>query len=273
MNTAEAVDVEVETFEPVGVAANRVVANAAQRMPQPHPVVQTPMALLTHAVQNGANIETMEKLMALHERWEANQARKAYDAAMASAKAKIPVIIKNRTVDFTGKTGVRTHYKHEDLGEIARTVDPILAKHGLSYRFRTTSAVNEPVSVTCIVSHRDGHSEENTLLGPRDESGNKNAIQSVGSTITFLQRYTLKAALGLAAAADDDGKASEPQREPEKPFISNEQEDALRDLIDAAGTTVEAFCAHIKVPSLGNIYADKYQAACRILNDRIRGVK
>ena len=44
MNTAEAVDVEVETFEPVGVAANRVVAHAAQRMPQPHPVVQTPMA-------------------------------------------------------------------------------------------------------------------------------------------------------------------------------------------------------------------------------------
>ena len=49
--------------------------------------------------------------------------------------------------------------------------------------------------MTCVVSHRLGHSEENTLTAGRDESGNKNNIQAVGSTITYLQRYTLKAAL------------------------------------------------------------------------------
>jgi hypothetical protein len=145
--------------------------------------------------------------MNLQERWEANQARKAFDDAMAAAKAEIPTINKNRMVDFTGKTGVRTHYRHEDLGEIARTVDPILAKHGLSYRFRTASPVGEPVTVTCVISHRDGHSEENTLVGPRDESGNKNAIQSIGSTLSFLQRYTLKAGLGLAASYDDEARS------------------------------------------------------------------
>ncbi len=273
MSTKEAVEVEIveaETFEPVGDAARRVVAKAAAQMPPAHPVVQTPMALLTHAVQNGASVETMEKLMALHERWEAGQARKAYDAAMASAKAEIPVIAKNRTVDFTSTKG-RTHYRHEDLAEVARTVTPILAKFGLSYRFRTAANIGEPVSVTCIISHRDGHCEEVTLLGPRDESGNKNSIQAVGSTLTYLQRMTLKAALGLAASDDDDGKSSEPQREPEKPFISAEQEDALRDLIDAAGTTVEAFCNRIKVPALSNIYAEKYDAACAILNKLMQG--
>jgi hypothetical protein len=229
------------------------------------------MALLTHAVQNGASVETMEKLMALHERYEANQARRAFDQAMASAKAEIPVISKNRTVDFTGRTGVRTHYKHEDLGEIARTVDPILAKHGLSYRFRTTSAVNEPVSVTCIVSHRDGHSEENTLLGPRDESGNKNAIQSVGSTITFLQRYTLKAALGLAAAADDDGKAS--SDEPKADTISEDQIAELQAMIDDFGGAEPAkfkaqFLRWAGVESLADIPAKNFRDAVAGLQNR-----
>jgi hypothetical protein len=46
------------------------------------------------------------------------------------------------------------------------------------------------------------------LRAGADQSGAKNSIQAIGSTISYLQRYTLKAALGLAAANDDDGKAS-----------------------------------------------------------------
>ncbi|CAM5207624.1 ERF superfamily protein OS=Bosea thiooxidans OX=53254 GN=SAMN05660750_03364 PE=4 SV=1 [Bosea thiooxidans] len=146
----------------------------------------TPMAMLSQAVERGASMEMLEKLMALQERWEANQARKAFDAALAAAKAEIPVITKNRQVGYETKSGGKTSYQHEDLGEIARTVDPILAKHGLSYRFRTISELNQPVQVTCIVAHRDGHSETNTLTAGRDESGQKNLIQQIGSTITYL---------------------------------------------------------------------------------------
>ena len=113
--------------------------------------------------------------------------------------------LKERYSAMTPGLGGETSYQHEDLGEIARVVAPILAKHGLSYRFRTTSEINQPVSVTCIVSHRAGHTEDNTLVAGADNSGKKNVIQAIGSTITYLQRYTLKAALGLAAATDDDG--------------------------------------------------------------------
>jgi hypothetical protein len=128
---------------------------------------------------------------------------------MASAKAEIPVIRKNREVDFPSKSGgARTNYRYEDLAEIARTVDPILARHGLSYRFRTSSPPNEPVTVICVIAHRSGHFEENTLSAGRDDSGNKNSIQAVGSTLTYLQRMTLKAALGLAAAEDDDARGA-----------------------------------------------------------------
>lgn len=174
------------------------------------------METLASAVQRGLPIETLNALMDFQERHEAAQARKSFDAAMAEAKKALPVIIKNRAVDFTSQKG-RTHYKHEDLASIARAVDPILARHGLSYRFNTVTD-KEGVTVTCIVSHRDGHSETNTLIAGHDNSGNKNSIQAIGSTITYLQRYTLKAALGLAASHDDDGagqgdEAVDPQEE------------------------------------------------------------
>ena len=181
--------------------------NAVEKIePQTANAPILPFDLLQRAVTSGADIEVLEKLMGLQERWEANQARKAFDDAMASAKAEIPVILKSREVDFTSNKG-RTHYRYEDLAEIARTVDPVLGKFGLSYRFRTAALSPDTIAVTCRVSHRDGYSDETTLPGTHDTSGNKNSIQALGSAVTYLQRYTLKAALGLAASDDDDGQA------------------------------------------------------------------
>lgn len=233
MNAQTALTIEHDTEQPRAVA------------------VATPMAMIDRALATNAPVETLEKLLALQERWEAGQARKAFDEAMAAAKAEIPTIDKNRLVDFTGKTGVRTHYRHEDLAGIARTVDPILSRHGLSYRFRTTNAPNEPISVTCIVSHRLGHSEENTLTGSRDESGNKNSIQAVGSTITYLQRYTLKAALGLAASNDDDGGKADHNAD-DGP-ISADQAATIRQLIEDTGTDIAKFCELVGVDSVPEI--------------------
>ena len=233
-------------------------------------IAVTPMAMIDRALALNANPETLERLFALQERWEKNEARKAFDAAMSSAKSEIPTIIKNREVGYKHKDGKdETSYRHEDLGQIARTVDPILAKHGLSYRFRTTSAIGEPVSVTCIVSHRLGHSEENTLHAGRDDSGKKNSIQAIGSTLTYLQRYTLKAALGLASSYDDDGKASEGDPRDEEP-ISNEQLAKVRALCAETSTDIVKFCEYLKVESLAEITAKDYPRALGSLETKRR---
>lgn len=227
------------------------------------PVPMTPMAMLNRALASGASVEMMEKLLALQERYEANEARRAFDEAMAAAKAEIPTIVKNRTVDFTSSKG-RTNYRHEDLGGIAKTIDPILSKHGLSYRFRTHTELNAPISVTCIVSHRLGHSEENSLSAGRDDSGNKNSIQAIGSTITYLQRYTLKAALGLAASNDDDGKGA--GAEDDGSTISDEQFATLQAKIAEVDADVARFCKHMQIDSLMSMPASKFAAAMRELN-------
>lgn len=225
--------------------------------PQMMPATLTPMDMIERAVSSGAGIDTIEKLMGLQERWEKNQARKAFDEAMASAKAEIPVIIKNREVDFTSAKG-RTNYRHEDLAGIARTIDPILTRHGLSYRFRTSSEPGQPVIVTCIVTHRLGHAEENTLSAGRDETGNKNSHQAVASAVTYLCRYTLKAALGLAAANDDDGNSA-------GGVVTDEQVGALRSLISETKSDIDKFLKWAGVESLSDLPAAKFAAAKAML--------
>lgn len=222
----------------------------------------TPMDMLNRAVESGASLEMVEKLMTLQERWKASQSLEAFNEAMAAAKAEIPTISKNREVDFTSAKG-RTHYRYEDLGNIANTVQPILAKHGLSYRYRATSNVNEPVTVTCIVSHRAGHYEEITLTAGRDESGNKNSIQAVGSTITYLQRMTLKAALGLAVSNDDDGKQADAPG-----AITLEQVEQLVALADEVGADKEAFCRYFRVDGFADISAKDFPRAIAALNKK-----
>ncbi len=175
----------------------------------PQVTAVTPMQLLSVAVSQGADIDKLEKLMALQERWEASNARKAFDAAISAARAEIKPIIKTGHVKYNN-----TDYKHETLDGIAQAIDPILGKNGLSYRFRS-SQEGAVLCVTCILAHSGGHSEETALRGSPDTSGQKNAYQAIGSAATYLQRYTLKLALGLSAAKDDDAKSADVSDEPD----------------------------------------------------------
>lgn len=228
--------------------------------------ILTPSDMLDRALTQGASVEVLEKLMALHERWETNQARKAFDEAMAAAKAEIPVISKNREVDFTSSKG-RTHYRHEDLAEVVRTVTPILGRHGLSHRFRATSNPNEPIVVTCIIAHREGHSEEITLSAGRDDSGNKNSIQAVGSTLTYLQRMTLKAALGLAASDDDDAQSAAGGND----FIDSDEAENIHNMLAATGADKDRFLKFIGASAVETIRSKDYDRAVAALQKKAAG--
>lgn len=191
----------------------------------------TPMGMIERAIEKGSDVALIEKLMELAERHDRTVGRRAFDQAIAAAKAEFPEIRKNKTVDFSTSKG-RTHYKHEDMAEISRAVDPVLSRYGLSYRYRTHQD-GRAVTVTCILSHRDGYSEETSLSSAADESGNKNHLQAVGSAATYLQRYTLKMALGLAATEDDDARRADSVKR-----IDADQYQVLQGLIDDAAADV-----------------------------------
>lgn len=244
-----------------------VPTELAQQM---HPVTNlTPMQMAYQLIQNGADLGSVKEMLAMSRELAAEEAKRAFDAAMSAAKAEIPVISKNRRVGFEHKNGEgETNYSHEDLGQIARTVDPILSKHGLSYRYRSQQGEGR-VTITCILSHRDGHFEETVLSAAPDASGKKNAIQQTGSAITYMQRYTLKLALGLAAASDDDGAASS-----QPDLISEKQALDLNDLINSVveeisgnrPAFVKSFLKFMKAERVEDISAKDYQKAVNAIN-------
>jgi hypothetical protein len=222
----------------------------------------TPMQMLEMAIQRGADMDQLTKLMDLQERWEANQARKEFVAALNAFKADPPQITKNKKVDFSTSKG-RTQYEHATLDHICEQIAPALAKHGLSHRWRIEQAENtQAIKVTCVLTHERGHTEEVTMHAWPDDSGNKNKIQQVGSTTTYLQRYTLLAATGLAAAEhDDDGRKADPSAVP----IRSDQKKVLDDLIAQTGADVDRFCQYLGVDQVADITVGQFDRAKRVL--------
>jgi hypothetical protein len=233
-----------------------VIANEA---PAPVVAAASPMELLSRALERGADLAMVEKLMDLAERQERNLAKKAFDAAVAEAKKGLPVIKTNREGN--------NKKRYADLAAFAAVVDPVLGDHGLSYRYRAeqTAAL---ITVTCVLSHCDGYSEETTLSSAPDTSGNKNSIQAIGSALTYLQRYALKLALGLAASEDDDGKSADGD-EP----VSAEQLEEIRSKIEASGADIEAFCRYLKVEALPDIRKSQYPAALAAIAQKMKAKK
>jgi hypothetical protein len=173
----------------------------------------TPMGMLARAVADGADIEKLEKLMALAERWEANEARKAYAEAMAKFKKNPPEIFKDKEVGFESRrTGGKTSYMHATIGNVVEKIVEGLAKHGFSHSWLPVQT-GRRIKVTCILTHSRGHSTETPLEGDADESGQKNPLQAVASTVTYLERYTLLAATGLATKDQLDGDGRRGERE------------------------------------------------------------
>lgn len=173
-------------------------------------VAASPDSLLALAVQRGADLDQLERLMALKERHDANEARKAYVAALAAFKAEPIDLRKSKAVGYETTGGDFVGYKHATLADVVDAVVPAMAKHGLSHAW-SVKQEGAAITVACTLTHALGHSESVQMTAAPDNSGKKNAIQQVASSVTYLQRYTLQAITGVAAkdVTDDDGAGSE----------------------------------------------------------------
>lgn len=178
-------------------ADNAVIVHEAQ----PPAVAVTPMAMLQIAVEKGASVEQLERLMALQERYEANEAKKEFVAALAKFKENPPEILKNIKVSFGN-----TKYSHAGLDQASDKIGAALAEVGISHTWEVQQD-GPKIKVTCILTHSRGHSERVSMEGSADTSGSKSANQAIASTTSFFQRYTLLMAVGVAPKnVDDDGR-------------------------------------------------------------------
>jgi len=163
--------------------------------------VQQVSKLMELAITSDADVDKLSKLMDLQERWEAKEAKSLFVASMSEFQSICPPVLK-------AKTG--HNCKYATLPAIHTVIKKPLHDCGLSFRYEQ-SVKNSEMTVRCIVTHTNGHSESTSMSAPMDASGSKNAIQAIGSSNSYLQRYTLIGALGIVTAdTDDDGmKANE----------------------------------------------------------------
>jgi hypothetical protein len=165
------------------------------------------MALISRfATDQSLDVAKLDHLLAVKERWEKEEARKAFVIALNNFKADPPDVFKDKKVSFeTGKG--KTEYTHASLDKVSSILGASGAVHGLSHRWETAQGADGRVGVTCILTHIGGHSERVTLTAPADSSGSKNSIQAIASTVSYLERYTVMAAYGVASHdQEDDGR-------------------------------------------------------------------
>ncbi|MDI6026764.1 ERF family protein [Corticibacterium sp. UT-5YL-CI-8] len=141
------------------------------------------------------DLDKMERLMAMHERMASGRAKAAFATAFAEMQPELPIIPEN------GKGHNSVSYAlWEDVNEF---IKPVLAKFGFGLSFHVRDG-QSAVEITAVLSHRDGHSDTTVKSFPADTSGNKNAIQAIGSSISYGKRYTAGALLNLTSRKEDD---------------------------------------------------------------------
>lgn len=173
-----------------------LVPNDSPRDPMP---VQaegaTILAVISRAAADPAtDVEKMERLMAMYERMEDRRARSEFAADLAEMQDSLPSI---------GERGnAAGRYTYALWEDINAAIKPILKQHGFALSFRTD--FTDGIAVTGVLSHRSGHREETTIKLPADNSGNKNAVQAVASSVSYGKRYTACALLNLTSHGEDD---------------------------------------------------------------------
>ena len=234
----------------------------AKEQPEPANLMQV---IASAARDPNADADKMERLLAMYERITAQSAKMAYTSALAQMQPKLPVIDRKGKIVIPKKDSKEGHETPYALWEdINDAIRPTLHEHGFALSFRIGQAADGKIEVTGVLSHQDGHQEETTLKLMHDSSGSKNAVQAVGSSVSYGKRYTAMALLNITSRApmdkDDDGDAADPNF-----WIDENQVADLVALMDEVGADRDKFMNFLKVPTLARLPRKRFQEAVKAL--------
>lgn len=168
-----------------------------------------------------------------------------------AALAKMQGEVENAT-----KGSLNPHFKskYADLAEVLNTVRPVLAANGLSV-IQSPSFDGGICHVTTTIAHASGGYITGTMsCVPAKQDG-----QGVGSSTTYLRRYSLAAVCGIAQE-DDDGNSSAHSKPATYPLISSGEAARIKESIESLNIDEAAFLRHYGVKSIGQLTTDKIPA-------------
>lgn len=130
---------------------------------------------------------------------------KTLAAALVAAQAEMPAVKPDST---------NPHFKSAfvSLGHLIAKVRPVLNKHGLAVTQFPVRDEDGTHALLTILMHKSGERLEFSapLLLPKQDP------QGQGSAVTYMRRYALASALGIADQEDDDGNEASKEA-PAKP--------------------------------------------------------
>uniref|UniRef100_A0A6M3L7K1 Putative Erf family protein n=1 Tax=viral metagenome TaxID=1070528 RepID=A0A6M3L7K1_9ZZZZ len=217
----------------------------------------TPSDMIRMAIDKGADLEKLEKLLALKERWEANEARKVFTASFAMVQKEILAVIKT-------KVNPQTHSKYAPLEGIIEGAKPIYTKEGFSVIFYEGKPdVPEAVRVCADVLHKFGHKETYYYDVPLDGLGikgnaNMTKIHGKSSSVSYGRRY-LMCMIWNIATEDDDGNAASVE------YIDEAQKSSITDWITEKKVDTKKLCAFFSIESIEKLPKTKFQQAITML--------
>lgn len=243
------------------------IAKMAKALPAPTIVSEASaiIAIIERAARDpSVDIDKMQRLLDMRAQVTTHAAQVSYNTALSAMQAELPPIQKRGAIkDVSGKTR-NTYSLWEDVNESIR---PYLAAHGFSLSFRMAE-IDGKVAVTGILAHRDGHSEQTTMVLPVDTGAGRNLVQSHASSVSYGKRYTAVALLNLTSSddVDDDGAGG---------VITPEQFEEIRVRVAAATKGDAALCEKwmarlsrlMSVDEISNLPAAKFTAVMAKLDN------
>lgn len=178
-------------------------SNAIETVPVQTPVQvdHSPEGLIQLAIQNKVDVGMLERLMNMRRELKQEQAKAAFDEAMAQFQAKCPIIAKAAEVKGKDKTTIR--YKYAPLEHIIEQTKALREETGFSHSF-DTEVTSTDVKVYCIVRHRGGHVERFSFVAPIDPEAYMNKPQKSASAMTYAKRYAFINAFGITIGGEDN---------------------------------------------------------------------
>lgn len=166
----------------------------------------SPNQMIQLAIEGNADLEKLEKLLGLQERYEANEARKVFASDFAVVQSDIGAVVKT-------KVNPQTHSKYAGLEDVLEMSKPVYTRHGFSIIFyEGNTEVAESIRVCADVLHKAGHKETYHFDVPLDGKGikgnaNMTKIHGKASSVSYGRRYLLCMIWNIPTQ-DDDGNAS-----------------------------------------------------------------
>lgn len=211
------------------------------------------------AMQNGADPAYLRELLAVRREWDSDEAKKAFNLAVAEFQRRAPIIAK---ADLA-------HNKHfARMDRIWREIRPLVTELGLSVTWQIAEMRDGLCHVEGQLRHRDGHGERLVMDIPLpDKVAGQNNAQQAGSASTYARRYALCGALGIVTGDDDDGRNAGTK------FVTKEQADELHELLQACegltGFNTPKFWEWAGADTAAGIAAIRYADVQKFLNGKL----